>query len=35
MISRRAARPLIVLRPRQDLESELKWQTCSDWWGQN
>jgi len=29
-INRRAARWLIVLHPKQNLESELKWQTCSD-----
>jgi hypothetical protein len=28
-ISRRAARRLIVLHPKQNIESELKWQTCS------
>ena len=28
-ISRRAARRLIVLRPKQNMESGLKWQTCS------
>jgi len=27
-ISRQAARRLIVLHPKQDIESELKWQTC-------
>jgi hypothetical protein len=27
MISRRAARRLIVLHPKQNIESELKWQT--------
>jgi hypothetical protein len=27
-ISRRAARRLIVLDPKQNIESELKWQTC-------
>jgi hypothetical protein len=27
-ISRRAARRLIVLHPKQKIESELKWQTC-------
>ena len=27
-ISRRAARRLIVLHPKQNIESELKWQTC-------
>ena len=27
-ISRRAARWLIVLHPKQNIESELKWQTC-------
>jgi len=26
---------VIVLHPGQDLEGELKWQTCSDWCGQN
>jgi len=29
MISRRAARRLIVLHPKQNTESELKWQTFS------
>jgi len=28
-ISRRTARRLIVLHRKQNLESELKWQTCS------
>src|SRR6202044_2702621 len=28
-ISRRTARRLIVLHPKQNIESELKWQTCS------
>jgi hypothetical protein len=27
-ISRRAARRLIVLHPKQNIESEQKWQTC-------
>ena len=27
-ITRRAARRLIVLHPKQNIESELKWQTC-------
>ena len=27
-ISRRAARRLIVLHPKQNIESQLKWQTC-------
>ncbi len=32
-ISWRAARRLIVLHPKQNLERELKWQTCQIFWG--